>query len=268
MVMAALAILYGLYAGTLYLFQGQMLYPTQYISAPEVARLPDEHSELIPVRIAAGEVETWLLKPLNGATRYPVLIHTHGNGDVIDALPSLFRWPRDRGWGVLLVEYPGYGRSAGQPGEALIREVVQKAYDQLAAREDVLREQIVGYGWSLGGGAICTLVGERPLAGLILRSSFTGLAEFAHRHAVPAFLLHDRYDNLAAVRRYRGPVAIFHGEQDSTIPYRMGQALAEAAGVELHTWPCGHNACPGDEDIFWSAVQPLLDRVTQATESR
>lgn len=263
---AALGLLYALYAGTLFLAQDQMLYPTGLVSAPEQPRLPDAESELWQIPVAGGTAEAWLLRPLNGAREYPVLLHGHGNGDVIDFLPPLFQWPRERGWGVLLVEYPGYGRSAGKPGEESIRALFTAAYDRLAARADVQQDRIVGYGWSLGGGAVCTLVGNRPLAGLLLRSTFTGLEEFAHRHLVPAFLLRDRYDNLSAVRRFQGPVAVFHGTEDTTIPYSMGRQLAEAADVPLHSFPCGHNGCPGKEIEFWQAAQPLLEKIHPPTE--
>ncbi len=266
MMLAALVALYGLYAGTLYLMQGEMLYPTRLVSAPPTVRLPDEHSEAWRIATAHGEVDAWLLRPLNGAKRYPVLLHAHGNGDVIDGLPPFFRWPREQGWGVLLVEYPGYGRSTGTPGKDSIHATFLQAFDRLAARPDVLANRIVGYGWSLGGGAVCGLVGERPLAGLLLRSTFTGLQPFARRYLVPAFLLRDRYDNLAAVRQFNGPVAVFHGRQDTTIPFAMGKELAAAAQVPLVSWPCGHNGCPSNEKDFWHAAEPLLRSVAAQTE--
>ncbi len=266
--LAALAVLYGVYAGALYLAQGEMLYPTRLVHAPATARLPDEQTEAWRIPFEGGEVDVWLLRPLNGAKHYPVLLHAHGNGDVIDGLPPFFRWPRERGWGVLLVEYPGYGRSTGSPNEKTIRQVFRHAYDRLVAREDVRADRVVGYGWSLGGGAICSLAGERPLAGLILRSTFTSLRPFARRYLVPPFLLRDRYDNLEAVKRFTGPVAVFHGEQDTTIPFTMGQELAAAAGVPLYSWPCAHNGCPPDEADFWQAAGPLLQGVAGGPEEK
>lgn len=261
MFLAAAALLYSLYAGALFLFQQQLIYPTHLVRTEAPARLPDAQSEQWLIATADGDVEAWLLKPLRGDAPYPVIVHTHGNGDLIDFLPPLFRWPRERGFGVLLVEYPGYGRSAGSPGQQSIHAVLLAAYDELTSRDDVDSRRIIGYGWSLGGGAIGTLVGERDLAGLIMRSTFSRMADFAHRHAVPAFLLRDRYDNLAAVRRYDGPKMVLHGNQDQTIPYSMGQRVAEAAGVPLHTFECGHNGCPPDEREFWHAVEPLLQKI-------
>ena len=81
--------------------------------------------------------------------------------------------------GVMLVEYPGYGRSAGSPSEDSIRETMLLAFDWLGDQPEVDPTKIVVYGRSMGGGAACTLIPERKPAALILQSSFTGIQSFA-----------------------------------------------------------------------------------------
>ena len=123
-------------------------------------------------------------------------------------------------------------------------------------RRDVDQGRMVGYGFSLGGGAICALARERHLAALILQSTFTSLRIFAHRYVMPEFLIRDPFDNASALRRFPGPVLVLHGLADEVIPWQEGQKLAmTAARGTLRLYACGHRC--------W---QP--DRVPLATDIR
>jgi fermentation-respiration switch protein FrsA (DUF1100 family) len=46
---------------------------------------------------------------------------------------------------------------------------------------------------------------------------------------VPTFILRLRLDNLAALRRVRCPVLVFHGTADRLVPPAMGRRVAAAA---------------------------------------
>ena len=163
------------------------------------------------------------------------------------------------GMGVLLVEYPGYGRSEGSPSERSIAEALSAGYDSLVARPDVDPDRIVLVGRSLGGGAICTLAGRRPSAALILMSTFTSIRTMAWRHLLPGFLVRDPFDNLAVVRDYPGPILIIHGTADGVVPYSHGLSLSLAASnSRLITYRCGHNDCPPDWPAFWYEAETFL----------
>ena len=92
-----------------------------------------------------------------------VLIWYHGNaGNIADRLPNA-RWFVDSlGVSVVLVDYRGYGRSAGTPDEAGVYRDGLAIYDAVAARGVTARD-IVLFGRSLGG-AVATEVrsGARP----------------------------------------------------------------------------------------------------------
>jgi hypothetical protein len=51
----------------------------------------------------------------------------HGNGEVIDYWVSALHRFQERGVSVLLVEYPGYGRSSGAPSEQSIRSSASRS---------------------------------------------------------------------------------------------------------------------------------------------
>jgi pimeloyl-ACP methyl ester carboxylesterase len=190
-------------------------------------------------------VEAWFLLPIDSDPPYPVIIYAHGNGELIDYWASEFQVVREWGIGVLLVEYPGYGRSSGRPKQSTITEVFASAHDYLIERQDVRSSAIVGYGRSLGGGAICQLAATRPLAALILESTFSSVADLARPMGVPRWLVRDHFDNVSVLREYGGPVLLLHGDRDRVIPVTHGERLHdEARQSTLHLMNCGHNDCP------------------------
>ena len=231
--------------------------------------LPAESAPSIPgmetiwLNTSFGNVEAWFLPPVTdrNLSPAPAVIFGHGNGEIIDYWPQELRVFSRMGIGLLLVEYPGYGRSEGSPSQNSITEAFVSAYDVLSSRKDVDASRIVFLGRSLGGGALCSLAQKRPSASLILMSSFTSVRAFAIRYLAPSFLVRDTFDNLAVVRGYPNPVLIIHGKRDAIIPFSHGQKLYQAAKKgEMITYNAGHNDCPPDWDVFWKDVEGFLRR--------
>lgn len=190
-------------------------------------------------------VETWYLPPPRGHRPAAALVFTHGNGELVDDWLLDMTVPRSWGLGVLLVEYPGYGRSTGRPSEASITRTMLAAWDHLAARPEVDPDRIVAYGRSLGGGAACALAARRPVAAIVLESSFTGVRPMARAFGLPGPLVRDPFDNLSVVRGFDRPVLILHGVRDGVIPVRHARRLhAAAPHSEMELLDCGHNDCP------------------------
>jgi fermentation-respiration switch protein FrsA (DUF1100 family) len=203
------------------------------------------------------KTEVWMLPPHAAAGPAPYLIFTHGNAELIDDWIDAFEVPRSWGVGVLLVEYPGYGRSLGKPSEAAVRETLLDAYDFLERQPGVDPSRIVAYGRSIGGGAACTLLPHRELAGLILESTFTSLRPLMRPFGLVGPLVRDPFDSVTAVERFDGPTLVLHGEKDTLIPVSHGRELAaRARAAELHLLDCGHNDCPQS----WDRVYAFLLR--------
>lgn len=243
---------YCTYCAILYFLQRQIMYPRHHI---EPVRMADNTTciEKNWIKTAGGKVETWFLPPLFSKVKgpYPAIIFAHGNGELIDFWPEEFEKLTRHGIGVLLVEYPGYGRSEGNPSQATITETMAKAYDILVARKDIDSSKIVLFGRSLGGGAVCSLASIRPSAALILMSTFTSAGSMAFKYRVPGFIVRDPYDNLEVVKNYQKDILIIHGRQDTTIPYSHGMVLYQAAKHgKMISYDCGHNDCPPEWNMF------------------
>jgi hypothetical protein len=194
---------------------------------------------------ADGErVEAWLL-PASREPNGGLIIYAHGNGELIDMRAADFSTPRAAGWDVLQVEYPGYGRSQGSPSEASLTASLVAAYDWAAAADGYDASRIVGYGRSLGGGAIAQLAARRPLAALVLESTFVNLEDVVMAYGVPRPLLLNHFDTAAVLRDYAGPVLVLHGTADRVFPTTNARTLAATAKrATLHLEKCGHADCP------------------------
>ena len=208
---------------------------------------------------ADGRVEAFLLPGVSaGATPGPLLVYAHGNGELVDFWLGEFDALRANGLSILLVEYPGYGRSTGTPSEPSIRRAMVAGYDWALAHARIDAQRVIGHGRSLGGGALCALGRERALAALVLESTFTRVDEVARElFGVPRFLVSNTFDNLGFVGAYGSPVLLLHGEQDASIPVAHAQRLARALpAAQLELLPCGHNDCPRP----WDRILAFLRR--------
>jgi fermentation-respiration switch protein FrsA (DUF1100 family) len=252
--------LYFFYCGLLFVMQRRVLFPRHLTEHPSnTENIPG--LEKIWVSTSFGKIETWFLPKTAGRVTEPApaVIFAHGNGELIDFWPHELKKLNRLGIGVLLVEYPGYGRSKGSPSQKNITEAFTGAYDVLVTREDVDSSRIVLLGRSVGGGAVCRLAANRPSAALILMSSFISIRSMASKYLVPYFLVRDPFDNLAIVRTYQGPVLVVHGRYDEIIPFSHGKTLFQAAKQgKIITYESGHNDCPPSWDTFWREIETFL----------
>jgi pimeloyl-ACP methyl ester carboxylesterase len=229
-----------------YFLQQWGTFPAPPASAGRPEMLSAARGESLWLELDGSRVECWLLPGAGaGAGRAPLLMYTHGNGEFIDFWADKFDEVRAAGIHVLLVEYPGYGRSGGKPSEPSVTATLVAAYDRLAADPRIDAGRIFGYGRSLGGGAMAQLAARRPLAALVLESTFTSLADMLHGYHVPDWLIRNRFDTRAVLANFERPVLVLHGNLDEVIPVAHARALKAAArNGELHLQNCGHNNCP------------------------
>ena len=120
------------YLGLAFALQRSVLFPRP----PRPQTSPAEgHPDVDVVWLGPDRaVEAWYLAPQGTGSHRPapVLVFTHGNGELIDYWLDEFEVVRGWGLGVLLVEYPGYGRSGGNPSEASIARFVDEAHSAAA----------------------------------------------------------------------------------------------------------------------------------------
>ena len=197
----------------------------------------------------------------------PMLIYFGGNAEEISWTLADARWPR--GWSIAGLNYRGYGRSEGKPGEQELVSDALALFDTLARRPDVDARRIVVVGRSLGTGVAARVAAERPVAGAVLISPYDSLVEIGRGHYpwLPvSWLLKHRFDSVAAVKTAQVPLLTIVGTADGVIPLARSRVLHEA-------WPgpkrwlalegAGHNdisTSPGYWDGIGQFVETLPPR--------
>lgn len=239
--------------------QRTVTFPRPPASAWNAGALEAHRGERLWLDADGARVEAWLLPPdaLPAGERMPLIIYAHGNGELIDMRAGDFDPPRRAGIGVLQVEYPGYGRSEGSPSEHSLTAALVAGFDWAAADPRIDARRIVGHGRSLGGGAIAQLAARRPVAALVLESTFENLGEVVMTYGVPRPLLIIEFDTRSVLRDYPGPVLLLHGTRDAVFASAHATNLAAVARrATTHLSPCGHNDCPR----HWELVLGFLAR--------
>jgi uncharacterized protein len=183
-----------------------------------------------------------------GARRDPLghLLLCHGNAGSVGDRVLHAALLTAAGFDVLLFDYRGYGRSSGRPSEQGTYRDARAALRCVFEQPGVDPARLFYLGESLGGAVAVDLAVERPPAGLVLLSAFTGVRELGRLHYpfVPAALIPDAYPTVRRVRDLHVPLLVLHGDRDEIVPLSQGRAVFEAAPgpKRMHVFPGrGHN---------------------------
>jgi uncharacterized protein len=159
-----------------------------------------------------------------------ILLYCHGNagniGDWTAAMPPLL----DRGCSVLLFDYRGYGRSAGQPSEDGLYLDGEAAWDWV--RQQARQENVpaVILGKSLGTAVAIHAALQYPPYALILDSAFTSMREIAMNVTpwLPEGMLPQLYESSERIAGISCPTLLIHGREDTLVPVGHSQRLYDA----------------------------------------
>ncbi|OHB71039.1 MAG: alpha/beta hydrolase [Planctomycetes bacterium RBG_13_63_9] len=161
------------------------------------------------------------------------VLFCHGNaGNLSDRADALRVLHDDVGVSVLIFDYRGYGRSEGKPSEPGVLADARAARAWLARREGIAENEIVLLGRSLGGAVAVDLAAADGARALVLESTFTSAPDMAaliYPWLPARYLMRTRFDSLAKIAKYHGPLLQSHSDADTIVPYSIGRRLFEAA---------------------------------------
>jgi uncharacterized protein len=198
------------------------------VGAPKDSGVPE--MKLVSVRTSDNlTLAAWFAPPKDKGGKIVVMFH--GNAGNIAGRSVKARYFMDRGYGVYLCEYRGFGGNPGSPSE-------QGLYLDARAGLKWLEEQgytpgqFVIYGESIGTGVAVQMALEVQPRLVILEAPFSSAADVAKmRYSfLPVdLMLKDRYDSIDKIGKINASLLIVHGDEDPVIPLRFGKKLFEAA---------------------------------------
>lgn len=218
--------------------------------------------EAVPLEVRAADgtrLQGWLRKA--AISPAPLVLYFGGNGEEVSWTLADRRWPGD--WSVAAVNYRGYGKSEGKPGEAALRSDALAIYDTLAARSDVRADRIIVMGRSLGTGVAVHVTAARAVVGTILASPYDSLVAVGSGHYpwLPvAWLLKHRFDVLALAHQTDRPLLVLVASDDTIIPQVRSRALYDAWRGPKGWREIGntdHNTL-SLPDAFWNEIRDFL----------
>jgi uncharacterized protein len=217
--------------------------------------IPVEHGE---------RVNAWYFPAQSAAS--PVFLVCHGNAGNISHRLDLAGLLLEAGAGALLLDYRGYGRSDGKPGEENTYRDAQAGYRWLIGK-GIAGTNIIGYGESLGGGVISELALRETLGGLILQSTFTSMTDLGAEVFpwLPVRLISTiKYNTRAKLPKLRVPVLILHSRRDDLIAFHHAEENFAAAHEPkfLREISGGHN------DALWSSRPAMLAAIREFLQNR
>jgi pimeloyl-ACP methyl ester carboxylesterase len=164
------------------------------------------------------------------------------------------------GLAIAVVDHRGYGKSTGAPRFPDLlddaRRIVRAFADERGAARLVL------FGRSLGSQAALHALAEVAPVAVVIDSGFSSLDAFVARRGLPPSTITEadraRFDVLARVRAYAGPLLGIHGADDELIEPADGRAIVHASAHSHSRFVAldgrGHN------DLFAApAYAPTLD---------
>jgi len=160
----------------------------------------------------------------------PTVVIFHGNAGHIGTRVPLARSFIKEGFGVLLLEYRGYGGNSGNPTEQGLYHDARAAMHFLD-QEHVSLQKIVLYGESLGTGVATYIATQYPNAcALILQSPYTSMTDLGRYHYpwIP-FKPWDKFDSIGHLHAIHMPLLALHGTNDTVVPYQQGLTLFKTA---------------------------------------
>jgi uncharacterized protein len=246
----------------LYFYQRDLQYfPDRQTRTP--AELGASGFEEVTLRTSDGETLVSWYKPAPAGR--PTILYFRGNGG--NASTSVSKsMTYGENFGVLTVEYRGYGKSSGTPSEQGLINDGHTAYDWLI-NQGVTPDKLFLLGESLGTGVAVQIAAAKPVRALALEAPYANAVDIgAQRYwYMPVrWVMKDQFRSADHIKQVKVPLLIMHGTLDRTVPFTQGQRLFELANEPkqfIEAPELGHDLIA--DETTWRRVIEFFNSVVQ-----
>lgn len=211
---------------------------------PEKARL--QYRDVSLTAADGTRLHGWWLPAREGVAVKGTVLHLHGNGGNLAWHLGGSWWLPEQGYQVLLLDYRGYGLSAGEPSLPAVYQDIEAALGWLQQAPEVQGRPLVLLGQSLGGAMGIHYLAQHPaqrerFSAMVfdgVPASYRKVGQFALSTSwltwpfqVPlSWLVPDGDSAIRSIGQLSTPPKLFfHSIDDPIVPLTNGLALYQAA---------------------------------------
>lgn len=211
---------------------------------PEKAQLP--YRDVSLTAADGTRLHGWWLPAKDGVAVKGTVLHLHGNGGNLAWHLGGSWWLPEQGYQVLLLDYRGYGLSAGEPSLPAVYQDIEAALGWLQQAPEVQGRPLVLLGQSLGGAMGIHYLAQHPaqrerFSAMVfdgVPASYRKVGQFALSTSwltwpfqVPlSWLVPDGDSAIHSIGQLSTPPKLFfHSIDDPIVPLTNGLALYQAA---------------------------------------
>ncbi|MEO6584326.1 MAG: alpha/beta fold hydrolase [Ferruginibacter sp.] len=218
-------LLYGLIGIALYYLQDVFLFHPQRLARDHVFKFKHRFKEInLPVNATDTISAVHFF-----STQSPVkgmVVYYHGNMNNIEHYEPYVAVFLQKGYDVLMGDYPGYGKTSGSQTEKKMNEQARIIYTYAISKFSA--DSLVIYGKSLGTGIATYVASYEKAKALVLETPYYSISSL-FRHYAFIYPVESMSKYKIPLHQYltevKMPVIIFHGTGDDVIPYKNAKRL-------------------------------------------
>jgi len=229
-IVTAIACVYIIFAGFLFVFQSSHVYYPQRAMSTDPASISVDFESVYFETEDGVKLFGWFIPTKDAGG---VVLFCHGNaGNISHRLESIQIF-HELGLDVFIFDYRGYGQSEGKPTEQGTYRDAEAAWHYLVEQRKIDPARIIIFGRSLGASVAAWLAQNRSPGALVLESAFTSLPDIAatlYPYLPVRLLMRFKYNTAEYLQEVNCPVLIVHSRDDEIMPFSHGQRLFDIAG--------------------------------------
>jgi uncharacterized protein len=218
--------LYALIGILLWTFQDKILFQATSLPPDHQYNFKEPHRDIVIRLNEKEQLSVVEFFPVDTSKTRGVVLYFHGNRDNISHYAKFANSFTKHGYEVWMMDYPGYGKSTGEPTEKRFYSDALLLYNM--AYKQFQPESIIFYGKSLGTGVATELASHAGGKRLVLETPYYSMTSLASEH-VPIYpsgtMVNYKFPLNEFLPFVQIPVTVFHGTNDGVIPYSHSEQL-------------------------------------------
>jgi pimeloyl-ACP methyl ester carboxylesterase len=220
-----IVIIYVLGGVALYFLQDVILFHPVTLNRDHNYNFPQPHKD-ISIPINNGDLLNLVDFSSTDTVTRGVVLYFHGNKRNISWYSKYIPYFTRHGYQVLMIDYPGFGKSIGKLTEQKLYSWALEVYNLAIKRFGA--DSIIIYGKSMGTGIAAQLASIRPCKRLILETPYYDFPSVIS-HYLPIYpvrwMLHYELPTYKYLTTVSAPITILQGTDDGLVTYDNAKRL-------------------------------------------